>query len=55
MKKSLIPWHVFLEAIARQEPWVLESWLRRWGFKDDGVLLLSTEHNPDSRAQASDN
>jgi hypothetical protein len=43
MKKSLIPWHVFLDAIAAQAPGLLESWLNRWGFTNDGVVLISVE------------
>jgi len=43
MKKSLIPWHVFLEAIAGQDPGLLESWLNRWGFTNDGVVLIGVE------------
>lgn len=43
MKKSLIPWHVFREAIAGQDPGLLESWLNRWGFTNDGVVLISVE------------
>jgi len=41
MKKLLIPLHVFREAIAGQDPMLLESWLDRWGFTDDGVVLIS--------------
>ncbi len=41
MKKSLIPWHVFREALATQEPCALLSWLRRWEFMDEGVVLIS--------------
>ncbi len=40
MKKTLIPWHVFHEAIAGQDPALLESWLNRWGFTNDGVVLI---------------
>ena len=47
MKKSLIPWHVFRAAIAGQEPGIVESWLDRWGFTDDGVVLIGME--PHSR------
>jgi hypothetical protein len=43
MKKSLIPWHVFLAAIAGEEPGTIESWLDRWGFTDDGVVLIGME------------
>lgn len=43
MKKSLIPWHVFRAAIAGQEPGIVESWLDRWGFTDDGVVLIGME------------
>lgn len=43
MKRPLIPWHVFHEAIAEQDPALLESWLDRWGFTDDGVVLIGVE------------
>jgi hypothetical protein len=50
MKRSLIPWHVFREAIAGQEPATLESWLDRWGFTDNGVILIGAQTH--SRAPA---
>lgn len=40
MKKSLIPWHIFRDALEGQEPEVLEHWLDRWGFTNDGVVLI---------------
>lgn len=50
MKKSLIPWHVFREAVAIQDPWALDSWLRRWGFTDEGVVLVSNQISLDAPA-----
>ena len=47
MKKSLIPWHVFREALEGQGREVLEQWLDHWGFTNDGVVLISA----DSRSQ----
>jgi hypothetical protein len=43
MKKSLIPWHVFHEALEGQDPEVLEHWLGRWGFTNDGVVLIGVD------------
>lgn len=43
MKRPLIPWHVFREAIAAQDSALLKSWLDRWGFTDDGVVLIGAE------------
>ena len=41
MKKSIVPWHVFLEALQGQNPDGLEHWLDRWGFTNDGAVLIS--------------
>jgi hypothetical protein len=43
MKKSIIPWHVFREAFEGQDPEVLERWLGRWGFTNDGVVLIGMD------------
>lgn len=43
MKKSLIPWHVFREALEVQDPQVLDRWLGRWGFTNDGVVLIGLD------------
>jgi hypothetical protein len=43
MKKSVIPWHVFREALEGQDPEVLEQWLGRWGFTNDGVVLIGVD------------
>ena len=43
MKKSLIPWHVFREALESQNPEALERWLGRWGFTNDGVILIGLD------------
>jgi hypothetical protein len=39
VKISLIPWHVFIEALKKQQPALLELWLSRWLFTNDGVLI----------------
>lgn len=39
MNFSVIPWQVFLDALQKQQPSQLESWLRRWLFTNEGVLL----------------
>lgn len=43
MKNSLIPWHVFREALESQEAEVLDHWLDRWGFTNDGVVLIGAD------------
>ncbi len=43
MKRPLIPWHIFRDALAEQDPALLDSWLDRWGFTDDGVVLIGSE------------
>jgi hypothetical protein len=59
MKSSLIPWHVFLDATKEQPPSLMENWLRRWLFTNDGVVMahsksLSENNLPLSTAEASD-
>jgi hypothetical protein len=39
MNISIIPWHVFLDALKKQQPGTLELWLRRWLFTNEGVIL----------------
>ena len=39
MSKSIIPWHVFRDAIETPNPHSLNLWLQRWRFMDAGVLL----------------
>ncbi len=39
MKISVIPWHVFIDALKKQQPAVLEFWLKRWLFANDGVFI----------------
>jgi hypothetical protein len=41
MEISMIPWHVFLDALNKQQPTTLEIWLRRWLFTNEGVILAS--------------
>lgn len=36
---SMIPWNVFLDAMKSQQPETLESWLRRWLFTNEGVII----------------
>jgi hypothetical protein len=40
MTKSLIPWHVFHDAIETLNPYSLNFWLERWRFMDGGVVLF---------------
>ena len=41
MDISVIPWHVFLDALQKQQPTTLELWLGRWWFTNDGVILAN--------------
>jgi hypothetical protein len=43
MRRSLIPWHVFREALECQRAAGLENWLARWGFTNDGVVLIGAD------------
>lgn len=38
MDISLIPWHVFLDALKKQQSSTVELWLRRWLFTTEGVI-----------------
>lgn len=39
MDISVIPWHVFLDALRKQQSTTVELWLRRWLFTNEGVIL----------------
>lgn len=49
MRSSLIPWHVFLYAVKEQPPSAMETWLRRWLFTNDGVIIA---HPKDESARS---
>ena len=38
MDLSVIPWRIFFEALKDQQRSVLEMWLGRWRFTNEGVL-----------------
>ena len=40
MTKSIIPWHVFQNAVETLNPDALDHWLERWRFTDSGVVLF---------------
>jgi hypothetical protein len=40
MKISVIPWHIFLSALNKQNPNTVEIWLRRWLFANEGVIIV---------------
>ncbi len=40
MTKSIIPWHVFNDAVETLNPYSLNLWLARWRFMDGGVVLF---------------
>ena len=39
MNISVIPWHVFIDALLKQQPNTRENWLRRWLFTNEGVIM----------------
>lgn len=41
MNISVIPWHVFIDALLKQQPSTLETWLRRWLFTNEGVIMAN--------------
>ena len=43
MQLSLIPWRMFLDALEKQNPSTQETWLRRWLFTDEGVIIATPE------------
>ena len=44
MQFSLIPWQVFLDALKKQNSRTRETWLRRWVFTDQGVIIAPPEN-----------
>jgi hypothetical protein len=42
MRRTLIPWHLFRQALHIQVPHDLENWLT-WRFADEGVAILQDE------------
>jgi len=60
MLSSMIPWHIFMRALAQQGSSQEGYWLERWRFANDGVLMAraSSEskhefHLPDGSLQTS--
>jgi hypothetical protein len=43
MQLSLIPWRMFLDALNKQNPGMRDTWLRRWLFTDEGVIIATPE------------
>ncbi|HYA27899.1 MAG TPA: hypothetical protein VEI95_03720 [Acidobacteriota bacterium] len=52
MNISVIPWHVFLDALLKQQPQTLEGWLRRWLFTNEGVIMAHPNVGPKNYAVA---
>jgi len=51
MQLSLIPWRMFFDALKKQNPHTRETWLRRWVFTDEGVIIPTPEkYSAPSRA-----
>jgi hypothetical protein len=50
MRRSLIPWHIFRDALESQNGESLQDWLERWGFTNDGVVLISVDIRSESQA-----
>lgn len=40
MKATTLAWPLFWGAYDKQDPTVLNEWLARWGFGDDGATIL---------------
>jgi len=40
MKVSVMPWHVFWDALEKQDPPPPDRWVQRWLFADDGIRAL---------------
>jgi len=38
MELSIIPWRIFFDALKDQQRSVVEMWLGRWRFTNEGVL-----------------
>jgi hypothetical protein len=39
MQSSMIPWHIFMDALAQQRNSMVTPWLDRWRFTNDGVFM----------------
>jgi len=53
MQLSLIPWRMFLDTLKKQNPSTTETWLRRWLFTDEGVIIAASEkHSALSQSQS---
>jgi len=48
MQSSMIPWHIFMNALSQQEHSPVKHWLDRWRFANDGVFMahemIETKH-----------
>ena len=48
MQSSMIPWHIFMSALAKQRRSKVRLWLGRWRFTNDGVFIaheaINTRH-----------
>lgn len=40
LQRSIIPWHVFMDALAKQPRSDIKDWLQRWRFTNDGVFMI---------------
>jgi hypothetical protein len=59
MQSSMIPWHIFLNALAQQGGSQEKYWLDRWRFTNDGVFMAHEKsdakresHLPEGSIQA---
>jgi hypothetical protein len=39
MQTTMIPWHIFMDALAQQQRAPVVNWLERWRFTNDGVFM----------------
>ena len=58
MPSSMIPWHIFMNALAQQGRSQENCWLDRWRFANDGVFMAHEmiqakheHHLPDGSTQ----
>lgn len=61
MQSSMIPWHIFMVALANQRPAKVKHWLGRWRFTNDGVFMaragsdfIDEFHAPDGSLRGSE-
>ena len=54
MQSSIIPWHIFMDALAQQRISMMTPWLDRWRFTNDGVFMARESIDAKLEFQLSD-